>query len=204
MYTFKERLQEAMLARGVKQKDLVENTGISKSMISEYFNGKYEPKADNLYKIATYLNVNEVWLMGYEGLDMEKSESNLGPSDNISRSLPTYKYSMEMAAIKILDAQLRSHSFLEQYVKINDSLLDFNKEGLNEIFKYITYLSNNTSLRSLNEEMKLPSYYDDEGNLQFLTADEILDYNYEISRELSEDEKEEMSKQAEEYLKGQL
>ncbi len=72
MATFKERLQEGMNLRGIKQVDLVKRTGLSASRISHYMNGRWEAKQDALYKIAKALNVNEAWLMGHD-VPMERS-----------------------------------------------------------------------------------------------------------------------------------
>lgn len=46
---FRSRLNDAMGIRGLKAVDLVERTGYTKSKISQYMNGVYEPKPDALY-----------------------------------------------------------------------------------------------------------------------------------------------------------
>lgn len=61
---FVQRLENALSTRNIKQTDLVEMTGISKSAISQYLSGAFEPKQHNIYKIAKALDVNPVWLMG--------------------------------------------------------------------------------------------------------------------------------------------
>lgn len=61
-----DRLQQALDARGLRPADLVEQTGIPKSMVSYYLSGRSVPKADRLYKIAQTLGVGEAWLMGYD------------------------------------------------------------------------------------------------------------------------------------------
>lgn len=70
---FTERLQKAMDIRGIKQVELVEKTGISKSAISQYLSGAFVPKQKNTYKLADALNVDPAWLMGKD-VDMEKKE----------------------------------------------------------------------------------------------------------------------------------
>ena len=62
----KDRLSEAMAARGVRAVDLVDSTGIPKGTMSYYMSGKTEPKADRLYKLAQVLDVSEAWLLGYD------------------------------------------------------------------------------------------------------------------------------------------
>lgn len=65
------RLKKALDLRNLKQVDVVEKTGISKSLLSMYINGKAEPRQNNIHKLAKLLNVNETWLMGYD-VPMEK------------------------------------------------------------------------------------------------------------------------------------
>lgn len=60
------RMREAMYERSMNQSDIVRLTGISKSSISTYLSGDYEPKQRNLHKIAGALGVSEAWLMGNE------------------------------------------------------------------------------------------------------------------------------------------
>ncbi len=75
---FHVRLREAMEIRGVRQVDLVEQTGIAKSAISAYVNGEYIPKQINTYRIAKALGVDEAWLMGKD-VPMEPMPANLKP-----------------------------------------------------------------------------------------------------------------------------
>lgn len=77
MATFKERLNEAMSARSLRAVDLAEKTGLSKSSLSHYINGRYEAKQEALHLIAVALNVSEAWLMG---LDVPMSRT---PKENI-------------------------------------------------------------------------------------------------------------------------
>lgn len=70
----KERLAEALASAGMRPIELAEATGIPKSMISYYLNGKTKPKADRIYKICQALNVNEAWMLGYDVPKMRTSE----------------------------------------------------------------------------------------------------------------------------------
>jgi len=75
--TFQKRLTERMDELDFRQADLAEKTGLSKSRISHYINGRYEAKQEALYLIAKALDVNEAWLMGH---DVPK-ERNITESD---------------------------------------------------------------------------------------------------------------------------
>ena len=66
-----KRIEQALMIRQMKQADLCKLAGIPKSSLSLYLKGAYEPKQDKLYKMANALNVNEMWLMGYD-VPMEK------------------------------------------------------------------------------------------------------------------------------------
>lgn len=64
--TFQNRLKKAMALRNIKQIELVEKTKIDKSLINKYLAGISNAKQDKLTLLADALNVNEVWLMGYD------------------------------------------------------------------------------------------------------------------------------------------
>ena len=64
--TTAERLAEALSARNMKAVELHEKTGISKPSISQYISGKVTPKQDRIYIMAKALNVDTIWLMGYD------------------------------------------------------------------------------------------------------------------------------------------
>lgn len=70
--TFSNRLKIAMRIRNIKASELSAKTGIAKSSLSEYINGKYEAKQDGVFLLAKALNVNEAWLMGCD-VPMEKN-----------------------------------------------------------------------------------------------------------------------------------
>ena len=64
--TFANRLQKAMNMNNYKQVDLVNKSKLDKSLINKYLNGISEAGNDKLELLAKVLNVNEVWLMGYD------------------------------------------------------------------------------------------------------------------------------------------
>lgn len=64
--TTAERLKERMKELELKQVDVIKLTGIDKGALSSYLSGKYEPKDKTIFKLAKALNVNEMWLWGYD------------------------------------------------------------------------------------------------------------------------------------------
>ena len=65
------RIAKALSIRGMRQYELCQKTNIPKSAISQYISGAFEPKQDRIYLISQALNVDPVWLMGYD-VPMEK------------------------------------------------------------------------------------------------------------------------------------
>jgi transcriptional regulator with XRE-family HTH domain len=58
-----------MEKRGMRQADLVNATGIERSIISSYVTGRYEPKDEKLQLLASALSCDAMWLAGYDGVD---------------------------------------------------------------------------------------------------------------------------------------
>jgi transcriptional regulator with XRE-family HTH domain len=73
LFSVSERLQEALRITGTKQIELSRLTKIDRGTINNYLTGKYEPKQDKLSIIADALNVDPVWLMGYD-VPMEREK----------------------------------------------------------------------------------------------------------------------------------
>lgn len=72
--TTPERMRTALSYANMKQIELSRLTGIDRGTISNYVSGKYEPKSDAINKMAIALNVNEMWLWGYD-VPMERQKN---------------------------------------------------------------------------------------------------------------------------------
>lgn len=79
--TTSERLQKIIDIRQIKQADLARATGISRGAISNYVQGRYEPKSDIVQKLANALNCSDMWLWGYD-VPMEKSARPFDREEN--------------------------------------------------------------------------------------------------------------------------
>lgn len=64
--SLKDRLKQALAEANMKPIELSEKTGIPKSMVSYYLNGKTKPKSDRIYIISKVLGCSEAWLLGYD------------------------------------------------------------------------------------------------------------------------------------------
>ena len=49
---FSKRLADSMELNGKKQIDVVRDLGISRSAMSQYLSGKFEPKKDRIYQLS--------------------------------------------------------------------------------------------------------------------------------------------------------
>ena len=61
-----ERLKEALALKNMKSIELSEKSGVNRPSISCYLAGKYDPKQSALYRMSKALDVNEMWLAGYD------------------------------------------------------------------------------------------------------------------------------------------
>lgn len=77
------RIKIALSIRNMTQSELCQKTKIPKSALSEYLKGLYEPKQDRLLILSEALNVDPVWLMGFD-VPMEKEQKNFSPHDEIT------------------------------------------------------------------------------------------------------------------------
>ena len=60
------RIQLALHNAGITQQELADRSGIGKASISHYVHGRNIPTNKAAYKVSLVLNVNPVWLMGFE------------------------------------------------------------------------------------------------------------------------------------------
>ena len=107
-----ERLKNIMRTRNLKQVDILElskpffkkyQTTIKRNDLSQYVNGKTEPKQKKLMILANALNVSPTWLMGFD-----EDESTI---QNSLISTKITNYSLEEIKRKILNDK-------EKYIKL--------------------------------------------------------------------------------------
>ena len=70
-----QRISTALTIRGMRQSELCKLAKVPKSSLSLYLSGAYEPKQDRIYAMASALDVNEAWLMGYDAPIERKKDS---------------------------------------------------------------------------------------------------------------------------------
>ena len=100
--TTSQRLKIAMDMAHMSQSDLAEKTGLNKSTISRYCSDRHEPKADAINKLATALDVSEMWLWGYD-VPMERTEGQK-KNDQLVKLVTRMRSDAEfMNAVSMLD-----------------------------------------------------------------------------------------------------
>lgn len=70
-----KRLQLALSSANISQQELAEKSGVSKSSISQYVNGSHAPGNISAKKIGKILDVESMWLMGFD-VEMRKEISS--------------------------------------------------------------------------------------------------------------------------------
>ena len=117
--TFSNRLNKAMRLRNIKATELSLVTGIAKSSLSEYINGKYEAKQDGVYLLAKALDVNEAWLMGCD-VPMERETNNIMPLEELCKD-----------TVPLLGIVKAGYDYLANENVLDYVSIDFKKEDNN-------------------------------------------------------------------------
>ena len=100
--TSQKRLHELMSVMNIKQKDIVDETGLNKSTISNYCNGNRVPNQKNIAIISDAFDISPAWLMGYDvGMKRSKEESK-----DYVVTLEEQKILVELQAIDPRDREL--------------------------------------------------------------------------------------------------
>ena len=100
--TTAERLQTIIKERGLRQVDILEaakpyclqyEVKLEKNDLSQYISGKVEPGQHKLTVLALALDVDEVWLMGYDvpRNRSEKYENSIALSDHEKAVITAYR-----------------------------------------------------------------------------------------------------------------
>lgn len=82
----KERIKQGLEIREITQTQLATRANIDKGQLSSYISGKYKPRQNNIDALATALNVNEAWLMGFD-VPMERVSNNVETDQLVSKSV---------------------------------------------------------------------------------------------------------------------
>ena len=122
--SFAERLTALLAMRGMSKSQLAKLCGIDKSNVTRYCNGDYEAKQDVVFAIASKLNVQPPWLMGYDvpmkdsvisedfiqrfASDDPDMEAQIEEACTILRGLPPEARALALASVKGIALQAQS------------------------------------------------------------------------------------------------
>lgn len=77
-----KRLQKALSDANMKPQELADKSGVSKSSISQYVNGSHAPSNISSGKMGKVLDVEPMWLMGFD-VEMRKEISSESAKNDI-------------------------------------------------------------------------------------------------------------------------
>lgn len=109
------RIKELLEMNNMSQADFCRKTGLSRSIVSLYINGKREPAQDNIFAISQNFNVDPAWVMGFD-VPMNR------------------KYATENAAIL---AKVRNDEELTKALKVYFSLPEDKKKYAIKLIKML-------------------------------------------------------------------
>ena len=84
-----KRFKYIMNVKGLKQVDLVNKTGISKASINQYVQGRHCPENDRALILSKVLDVNPLWLMGFD-VEMETEKEKVLTMEEVPERLIRY------------------------------------------------------------------------------------------------------------------
>lgn len=106
--TFRNRLSELLSIYDLSASDFSRRTGLNKSVISLYLNGKREPMQCNIVAIAQSFDIDPAWLMGFD-VPMKIKESALD------------KYNIENARLlNIVKNNEQVREFLSSFLELSE------------------------------------------------------------------------------------
>lgn len=105
------RLRRALSIRNMSQSELCAKVKMSKSTLSEYLSGRYEPKQDRVFILSHALGVDPVWLMGYD-VPMEKPEEPVETKSSPSELQLTEGEKMMLEVFRLIPEE-QQRVFLE-------------------------------------------------------------------------------------------
>lgn len=173
--TFSERLKYAMDIRNVKQVELSNAIGVSKTNMSYYLSGKNKPREDKINLIAKELNVNPIWLLGYN-VPMEQEQTvNVLVTANRIKDLRIYNNWTKKDLANRLGL---SEKELEGYEIGYNTPNDYIKYNMCKVFNCtMDYLM---GLTSTNLKLQLKKFEEQKKYKRYYICKEDFDYLNEI------------------------
>lgn len=116
-----KRMQQALSSKNMKPQELADKSGVNKSSISQYVNGSHTPSNISSGKMAKVLDVNPLWLMGFD-VEMEPAVDYLYTDENADILIEITKRSSNKDFILRIKKYME---LLETDKKSVDDMIDF-------------------------------------------------------------------------------
>ena len=117
-----KRIQQALSDMNMKPQELADKSGVSKASISQYVNGAHAPSNISSGKMAKVLNVDPLWLMGFD--------TPMRPDYDVIYTVGNAQFITEVTK------RTNDKHFVEMLSKYM-SLLDINKKSVNDMIDFL-------------------------------------------------------------------
>ena len=119
-YERNNRVEEALNIRGMKAVELAERTGLNKGSISHWIKQRWQPKQKAIMLMASVLEVDEMWLAGYDA-PMERPAERV-KLDKLARSINVVRKDEKLTDLMINITQLNEQQRTVLENMVNDWL----------------------------------------------------------------------------------
>ena len=126
--TFQNRLKLALSLKNIKPVELHEITKISESLLSKYLSGNAIARQKKLTILADALDINEVWLMGYDVPMQRNYKSDIS----------------DLSELIANEYGIDSLNFLEDYNKLNEKGKKRARDNIKDLKKVGEYTCQDT------------------------------------------------------------
>ena len=122
-YERNNRIDEALNIRGMKAVELAERTGLNKGSISHWIKQRWQPKQKAIMLMASVLEVDEMWLAGYDA-PMERPAERV-KLDKLARSINIVRNDEKLTDLMINITQLNEQqrtvleNMVSDWLKLN-------------------------------------------------------------------------------------
>lgn len=113
-----KRLDKALNMTGISAADLARTSEVSKSSISQYLSGSHIPSEENATRMGNVLNVNPLWLMGF---DTPMTVNSTAEQDSRLASIIDYYQLLNDTGRDTAVARMRELTQIHDYVSQPDA-----------------------------------------------------------------------------------
>lgn len=145
MVEFRYRLQDLMAYFNKSQADIVRETGLGKSVISNYIRGTRKPKQDKIALFSEKYNVSIPWLLGIEDAPMfdEDNTAPITPEKQARIKPKVVDYMTKLDDVDIIIEQESQTDSLEKILKMYFTLSKADRQTVNNMIEFLSKKGSN-------------------------------------------------------------